>query len=937
MFIAITVYGRWAFPYFIDSPDIDQISATKRGGIRLTDESGIITSPGYPNGYPNSIAFIWLINTTESKYVELTFVDFDVEPYRDCSADYVKIRNKKPTHGNFKDVPQIATKRGGIRLTDESGIITSPGYPNGYPNSIAFIWLINTTESKYVELTFVDFDVEPYRDCSADYVKIRNKKPTHGNFKDVPQIGPYCNDKKPPKIVISSSNLMAIVFISDSSLSYRGFKATYRSLDKKACGEVKKKNFDLIMTPGFPWTYPREGDCLWLINVQEGKYVRLEFLAFELEFNAQLCMDEIFVWDGKTELSPLLHSGCRFKPPVLFSSSNHLRIKFTSRGYHRSHGFKAFYTTTTTKGCGGEFLLPNGTFTSPRFNLEAGYTYPAYSNCLWTVTAPEGHVVSFKFVIFDVLAGSTGFCDEDYVQIFDGATSQTNPIGKYCNIEKPNVISSSGNSLSMKFLTNARKSGKGFKVQYRTHKTGCKDPLGMEDGRIPSFKVTASSFLRESPHFRPDSGRLNGPHTWCTQPQVNNRVGEFIQVDLGSPTLLTGFATQGYMMAGTRQSYYVTRYKVLYSQEDGRFFKTYAAPSKKAENDKQKIFTGNTDSIGIIRNDLEHPVVARMFRIVPLGYVHGKKRTICTKIEVYGCKFYFGDGKMFQALDGQILYSGRISSPKESHWVLSPPTFNRNSVLYVMPLYFNIDCEKANLRIEDGVQNNTYCGSNKPPPFHIYSGNQQLTVSLRRKDGSLEGQRFGLQYFVEYLGSGRVLRAPQGIVRATRGSRSLNMDAYNTSKSTWIILLPKKQKVAAKFTRLQLDGENNGKCEEFVQIKDGVFGSSATLGNFCRGAPEKAFVTSGNAMRVEFTSNVKSERQKRDVPAATVSFEIAYTNVEETDAPSPGKLAFLMHDPPSTPRPKDKSGTNASYHGSNRINTAVIVLLMFIIQILLPT
>ena len=74
-----------------------------------------------------------------------------------------------------------------------------------------------------------------------------------------------------------------------------------------ACGEVKKKNFDLIMTPGFPWTYPREGDCLWLINVQEGKYVRLEFLAFELEFNAQLCMDEIFVWDGKTELSPLLH------------------------------------------------------------------------------------------------------------------------------------------------------------------------------------------------------------------------------------------------------------------------------------------------------------------------------------------------------------------------------------------------------------------------------------------------------------------------------------------------------------------------------------------------------------------------------------------------------------------------------------------------------
>ena len=77
----------------------------------------------------------------------------------------------------------------GTRLTEESGVFTSPNYPNSYPNSIAFIWLINTTRSKYVELTFHDFDVEPYKDCSADYVKIRNKRSRNGNFKDVAQIG----------------------------------------------------------------------------------------------------------------------------------------------------------------------------------------------------------------------------------------------------------------------------------------------------------------------------------------------------------------------------------------------------------------------------------------------------------------------------------------------------------------------------------------------------------------------------------------------------------------------------------------------------------------------------------------------------------------------------------------------------------------------------
>ena len=43
--------------------------------------------------------------------------------------------------------------------------------------------------------------------------------------------------------------------------------------------------------------------------------------------------------------------------------------------------------------------------------------------------APKGHVISLKFTRFDVLAGSNGFCDEDYIQVFDGPDSRTRPIG----------------------------------------------------------------------------------------------------------------------------------------------------------------------------------------------------------------------------------------------------------------------------------------------------------------------------------------------------------------------------------------------------------------------------------------------------------------------------------------------------------------------------
>ena len=89
------------------------------------------------------------------------------------------------------------------------------------------------------------------------------------------------------------------------------------------------------MTPGFPLTYPREGECLWLINVNENEYIRLEFDAFELDFNSQLCMDEIFIWDGKTSSSKLLlrydaiKCTC-LKKDALFNSIMHVFGKYNS-------------------------------------------------------------------------------------------------------------------------------------------------------------------------------------------------------------------------------------------------------------------------------------------------------------------------------------------------------------------------------------------------------------------------------------------------------------------------------------------------------------------------------------------------------------------------------------------------------------------------------
>lgn len=82
--------------------------------------------------------------------------------------------------------------------------------------------------------------------------------------------------------------------------------------------------------------------------------------------------------------------------------------------------------------------MKNGTLSSPNFNLDASYTYPAFSDCLWTITAPKGFAVSLKFIFFDVLTGKSGHCDEDFVDILDGADSNARRIGQLTLTEYDN-------------------------------------------------------------------------------------------------------------------------------------------------------------------------------------------------------------------------------------------------------------------------------------------------------------------------------------------------------------------------------------------------------------------------------------------------------------------------------------------------------------------
>ncbi|KAM7428989.1 hypothetical protein ABFA07_020090 [Porites harrisoni] len=111
-------------------------------------------------------------------------------------------------------------------------------------------------------------------------------------------------------------------------------------------------------------------------------------------------------------------------------------------------------------------------------------------------------------------------------------------------------------------------------VYWLKRSRACSNPLGMEKGGISNAKITASSQYH-SP-YQSYHARLNSRSgSWV--PRTNNGY-QWLQVDLGKKTEVTGIKTQG--RYNTHQ--WVTSYRVSYSN-DGSTFQTYK------ENNQDKV------------------------------------------------------------------------------------------------------------------------------------------------------------------------------------------------------------------------------------------------------------------------------------------------------------------------------------------------------------
>ena len=96
--------------------------------------------------------------------------------------------------------------------------------------------------------------------------------------------GYYYRSNWDKKIISSSNNKMLVQFISDESYERPGFSAfiQYTPLQSNECEDWLDMNKRELKSPNHPNLYDNNISCNWLITVQHGYHLTLEFLAFEV-------------------------------------------------------------------------------------------------------------------------------------------------------------------------------------------------------------------------------------------------------------------------------------------------------------------------------------------------------------------------------------------------------------------------------------------------------------------------------------------------------------------------------------------------------------------------------------------------------------------------------------------------------------------------------
>ncbi|XP_021504160.1 cubilin isoform X2 [Meriones unguiculatus] len=473
--------------------------------VIVNKTSGILESINFPKPYDNNLRCNWTIQATTGNTVNYTFLEFDVEDFRNCSTDYLELYDGPQRMGRYcgTNLPPSGATTGsklhvlfrtdgvpsgekgfkmqwfihgcGGEMSGAMGSFSSPGYPSSYPSNKECIWNIRVAPGSSIQLTIHDFDVEYHSTCNFDALEIYTGLDFHS-----PRIAQLCSRSASvnPMQVSSTGNELAIRFKTDRSLNGRGFNASWQAVPG-GCGGILQIPRGEIHSPNYPNSYRDNTECSWLIQVEKHHRVLLNITDFDLEATDSC----ITTYDGSSSANTRVARVCgRQRPPnSIISTENSLFVRFQSGSSRQSRGFLAQFR----QECGGHIITDSSdTISSPLFPEK----YPHNQNCTWILEAqPPFNHITLSFMHFQLQSNIN--CTQDFVEILDGKDHDAPVRGRYCGTSLPQPIRSFGSALTVRFVSDSVGNFDGFQATYSASVSACGGTLHMADGifNSPSY------------------------------------------------------------------------------------------------------------------------------------------------------------------------------------------------------------------------------------------------------------------------------------------------------------------------------------------------------------------------------------------------------------------------------------------------------------------
>ncbi|KAM4028719.1 CUB and sushi domain-containing protein 3 isoform 7-T7 [Anomaloglossus baeobatrachus] len=469
----------------------------------------------------------------------------------------------------------------GASATNNEGILLSPNYPLNYENNHECIYSIQVQAGKGINISARTFHL-----AQGDVLKIYDGKDNTAHL-----LGAFTSSSLRGLTLSSTSNHIWLEFNSDAEVNDEGFQLVYTSFELSHCedpgvpqfgykisdqghfagstiiygcnpgytlhgssllkcmtgerrawdyplpsciaecgGRFKGESSGRILSPGYPFPYDNNLRCTWVIEVDLGNIVSLQFLAFDTEASH----DILRVWDGPLENEMLLKeiSGSLI-PDGIHSTLNIVTIQFDTDFYISKSGFAIQFSSSVATACRDPGVPMNGTRNGdgrepgdtvifqcdPGYELQgeeritciqvdnrffwqpsppsciapcggnltgsAGFIlspnfphpYPHSRDCDWTITVNPDYVISLAFISFSIEP------NYDFLYIYDGPDVYSPLIGSFQDSKLPERIESGSNNMHLAFRSDGSVSFTGFHLEYKAKlRESCFDPGNIMNG-----------------------------------------------------------------------------------------------------------------------------------------------------------------------------------------------------------------------------------------------------------------------------------------------------------------------------------------------------------------------------------------------------------------------------------------------------------------------